>query len=113
VLAVSVAFALDGKPEDSTRWREKAVSLMRKVGGATDLGKAATLLSDREPPTIKKVHEFFVPTANKAVMLAALADQFPARREIYLAEAARFNISRKPSFYLIQRVTEKKTPVKP
>ena len=97
LLAVSVGFGLDGKPEDSARWREKAVSLMNKVGGATDVGKAAKLLRAPEPPSIKEVRQVYLPPANRAVILAALADQFPAERAMYLAEAAQFNISRKPS----------------
>lgn len=112
-LAVSVGYRLDGKPEDSARWREKAVASMNKDGSSTDLRKAAKLLSDSEGPEIKAVHQTYVPPAFKALLLAALADQFPVKREMYLAEAARFNFSRKPSYYLVRRATEGKTPGQP
>jgi hypothetical protein len=89
------------------------MSLLSKLGGATDLAKAAKLLSAPEPPSITRVRQVYMPPANKAVILAALADQFPAKREMYLAEAARFNVCRKPSYHLIRRATETKPPGKP
>jgi hypothetical protein len=113
LLAVSVGFRLEGKPEDSARWRAKAVSVFNKVGGATDVAKAAKFLGAPEPPSIEEVRQVYFPPASKAVILAALADQFPARREVYLAEAARFNISRKPSYHLIRRAIEERTPGHP
>jgi tetratricopeptide (TPR) repeat protein len=113
LLAVSVGFRLDGKLDESARWREKARTMLTKVGGATDVAKAAKFLSALAPPAIKEVREVYLPPANKALVLAALADQFPAGRDAYLAEALKFNISRKPAFYLIERATAKKTPEHP
>ncbi len=113
LLAVSVGFGLDGKPEEAARWREKAVNLVTEVGGGTDLAKAAKLLSASNPPSIKEVREFYVPPALKALILATLADQFPAKRAMYLTEAARFNVSHKISYQLIRKATAKKTRGKP
>ena len=112
-LAVSVAFALEGKRDDSARWREQAAGAIKKFGGKTDVGKAAELLTATKPPSIEEVRRYFVSSPNKALILAALADLFPAKREMYLAEAARFNVSRKPSYYLIERATKKNKPVQP
>ena len=107
LLAVSVGYALDGNAKESASWREKAVAALRKVGGKTDYGKAADLLTAHEPPSIEVSRRFFVPSSQKSLVMAALADLFPSRRETYLAEAARFNNSRKPSYYLVERVTQK------
>jgi tetratricopeptide (TPR) repeat protein len=111
LLAVSVGFALDGKTEESARWREKAAGAMKKLGGRSDFGQAAELLSAREPPSIKETEQLYLPMEYRGVFWAAVADRFPAKREHYLAEAAKFNICRKPSYYLIERVTKKNKPV--
>lgn len=113
ILAVSVAFALEGQRDESAHWREKAVDALKKSGGKTDVGKAAELLTAAKPPSIEEARRYFVPGPNKALILAALADLFPAKREMYLGEAARFNVSRKPSYYLIERATKKNKPVQP
>jgi tetratricopeptide (TPR) repeat protein len=113
LLAMSVGFGLDGKPEESARWREKAARKLGEVGGATDMGKAAKLLNASEPPSIKDVHQIYLPLPDKTILLAALADRFPAMREVYLAEAARFNVTRKPSYRLIRKIIEKKAPGQP
>ncbi len=113
LLAVSVGLALDGKTEESARWREKAADAMKKLGGQTDFGQAAELLSAREPPSIKEAEKLYLPMEYRGVFWAALADRFPAKRESYLAEAAKFNICRKPSYYLIERVSRKNKPVQP
>ncbi len=110
---MSVAFALEGKLEDSARWREQAADALKKLGGRTDFGKAAELLAAAKPPSIKEARRYLLPGPNKALILAALADRFPAKRGMYVAEAARFNVSRKPSYYLIERATEKNKPVQP
>jgi tetratricopeptide (TPR) repeat protein len=107
LLAVSVGFGLDGKAEDAASWRKRGADALRKLGGKTDYGKAAEFLSAKEPPAIEVTRRVFVPGPNRAVIMAALADQFPAKRDMYLAEAARYNVCRKPSYYLIERATQK------
>ncbi len=113
LLEASVGFGLDGKTEESAHCRKDAMSLLNKLGGATSLGKAAKLLSAPEPPSIAEVRQVYFPPADKRLILAALADQFPARRDEYLAEAARFNNSHKAPYHLIRRVLARKTNPQP
>ena len=80
ILAVSVAFALEGGRDESARWRDKAAGAIKKLGGKTDVGKAAELLTAAKPPSIEEARRYFVPSSNKALILAALADLFPAKR---------------------------------
>jgi hypothetical protein len=106
LLAVSVGFGLDGDLEASARWRDKAVAVMKKDGGANDLDGTAKLLTAAEPPAIVEARRFDAPLTHKALILAAFGDRFPDDRESYLAEAARFNVGRGPSYHLIKRAVE-------
>jgi hypothetical protein len=108
-----LAFQLDGKADDAARWREKAASTLEKLGGSSDIAKLAKFLKAKTPPSIKDVLHVYLPAPNKALFFAALAEQFPAQRERFLAEAARCNFRRKPSYYLVQRATNKSTPEQP
>lgn len=114
LLAMSVGFLLTGNREESARWREKAVDAWSKAAGPTDSANVSTLLSAPEPPPIKDVQRTYISPGYKALVLVALADRFPAKRETYLNEAARYNIGRRPSYYLVKKVADTKaTPAKP
>lgn len=106
LLAVSVAFGLEGRPEEAVHWRERAVSGWRKSARSSIYAKMADVLGAPEPPAIPDVHHVYLPAGSKALLFAALADRFPAKRKAYLAEAARFNIGRKPPYHLVKRVLD-------
>jgi tetratricopeptide (TPR) repeat protein len=112
LLALSVGFQLEGKTQDATAWRAKALDLLEKLNDA-DTAKAAKFLSTSEPVAIEDVLHVHLATENKALVLTSLAERFPARRESYLAEASKFNIRRKPPYPLVRRAIEGKTPGQP
>lgn len=107
LLAISVAFGLEGKPEEAAHWRERAVSRWNELARSSGYAKMAKLLSASEHPSINDVYHVHLPVGSKALLFAALADRFPDERKAYLAEAARFNIGRKPPYHLVKKVLDK------
>jgi hypothetical protein len=114
MLAISIGFQLAGKPEDSAKWRAKAASASDKVAGIPNFTKAAQRLTDAAPSSVEDVYHIdYVSPAEKAILFTALAHQFPAKRNAYLVEASKFNVSHKPAYQLIRQATAPKPSSKP
>jgi hypothetical protein len=100
-LALSLAFSLAGQDDDAARWRERARH-------GFQLEAPAQYLNATAAPSVKDLARVHPRIFNKALFLAALAMQFPARRAEYLALAARLNVWRAPHYLLVRQALDRK-----
>ena len=110
-LALSLELSLEGQPEESARWRERAI---KKLESATPLIRpAAKFLASSEPPALTDLSRLQIEADDKALLCAALADRFPAKRAEYQAAASRYNILRQPPYHLVSRAIQATSGSKP
>lgn len=101
ILAVSLAFSLDGRGDESAAWLERACrGLEERAHGAQ---RAAKALRASEPMTADELARVVVDADEKALMYAVLGARFPAKRDEYHAAARRFNLRYKPPHQLVRR----------
>jgi hypothetical protein len=93
-LAVSLALGLDGRAEESARWRERAISKLETAG--SEPRQAARILGATAPVAGEDLSRLIIDPGAQAMMGLVLAQRFPARRAEYHAVAARFNFLRRP-----------------
>jgi len=110
-LALSLELSLEGQPEESARWRERAI---KKFETATPLIRpVAKFLASSEPPALADLSRLQIEVDDKALLCAALADRFPAKRAEYQAAASRYNILRQPPYHLVSRAIQATSGSKP
>lgn len=110
-LALSLELSLEGQPEESARWRERAI---KKFETATPLiRRVAKFLASTEPPALADLSRLQIEVDDKALLCAALADRFPAKRAEYQAAASRYNILRQPPYHLVSRAIQATSGSKP
>ena len=110
VLAVSVALGINGKPEDAARVREEAADIFSK-SGTRDRQQIARVLNNKQAPSLTDIHQLVTDLSEKALLLVALAQKFPDQRQVFLDEAARFNVRSIAPSQLIRKALA--TPAKP
>jgi tetratricopeptide (TPR) repeat protein len=98
-LALSVAFQLCGHTADADKWRERAREVAKEPGVAEVLGA-------KNAPTLEALSSVHVRYSDKALLLAALAERFPAKRKEYRDLAAKLNVRRTPPYLLVRRVID-------
>ena len=79
----------------------------------TDFRHAARLLRAADPPPVDGFAHISLEADDRALIFAFLATRFPARKAEYAAAAARFNISRKVPYQLVERSLGKLKPPSP
>jgi len=100
-LAVSLAFSLEGRGDESAAWLERACrGLETRTHGTR---RAAKALRSPEPVTADDLARVVVDADEKALMCAVLGARFPAKRDEYHAAARRFNLQYKPPHRLVRR----------
>ncbi len=104
ILAVSLGLALEGQKDEALRWREKAIVKLEAQGPETRL--AAKLLNSPDPPAMTEIARVLVGSGKQALLCAALAQRFPARRAEYHAAAAQYNVRRTTPYQLVLRAIE-------
>jgi tetratricopeptide (TPR) repeat protein len=100
-LAIGLGLALDGRKEDSDRWRERAAIRLETLHD--DLKVVAKLLRAAEPPAATDLERLTIAPSAKALTFAVLAARFPDRAAEFGAEAARFNVRHNPPYELVRR----------
>ena len=104
VLATSLGLGLEGKQAEALRWRERAIGALESQGTETRL--AAKVLRSREPAALTGIERVLVSPGNLALLCAALAERFPAKRAEYQTAAVRYNVRRNPPYQLVLRALE-------
>ncbi len=107
-LAVSLGLYVENQPEEAARWRERAIRNMEPA--PRDLQQATTILKSAKPVPAADLERVNVDPEFKALILALLAERFPAQRAEYVALAGRFNVRRRPPYYLVRNAIERKRP---
>lgn len=102
-LAVSLDLGLGGKPEEATRYRDRACKALEKLN--REYRRVAEILKAGEPPPLRDLERLSIGPEHKALLLAALGVKFPAKRAEFLARAAHFNVLRKPPYLVVRRAT--------
>ena len=110
-LALSLGLSLDGREEDAARWRERAIP--RLESSFDEVRRVAKALRATEPVPVSELERVVIDPTNKALVFAVLGRRFSGRRAEYNAEAARYNVRRKPSYQLVRRALEAPTPKAP
>jgi len=103
-LAVSLSYALAGNPAEADAWRARACTAL--LAGDHDEKRAAALLSRAEAPTDEELDEIVLRINDTSLLVAALARQFPDRRQELSQRAQRLNISRLHPYLLVKRAVE-------
>ena len=104
-LRICLALFLDDQPNEAARWLDRACSVERGV--PESLRRVHVLLRQPEPPPVATFDRLNVNVDAKALALAILAQRFPLSAREYLAAAARFNVRRRPPYWLIRRAIER------
>jgi tetratricopeptide (TPR) repeat protein len=102
-LTVELAWTLAGNAEEANRWQDRAVAALE--AGDDDFARAATLLRGNAAPAGSELDSVIVPSNSKAILLAMLAQKFPAKRGELAAMARKMNVDRSFPYHLIQRAT--------
>jgi Flp pilus assembly protein TadD len=105
-LALSVAASLGGDTAAANAARLRAIAALE--GKGADNRRAAAMLGAAEPPTREQLDAVVVLPSEKALLCAALAQRFPARRAELGALAKKLNVERTFPFHLIRRAAEAK-----
>jgi hypothetical protein len=102
-LAMSVAYDLDGNPQKSQPWREKAAAGLSQLDyGEVD---AANMLRAAQPPTDAQITELDLSPPEKSLVVAALALHFPQRSHELAAVADRLAVLPGGFAPLVHKVT--------
>jgi hypothetical protein len=72
--------------------------------------RAATILNKSSATPVPDLERVLIEPESKALILALLAERFPAQRAEYAAEAARFNIRRRPPYQLVRSAIDRARP---
>jgi hypothetical protein len=104
ILAVSLAWSLEGKSKEAGEWMKRATAMLEKMG--PDLRRLASMLGSTVPPRPDDVTSLFLGPRRQALALALLARRFPAQRTAYLEGAARYNLRRVPPYQLVRQAIE-------
>ena len=107
-LSVSLALYVENQPEEAARWRERAIRDLESA--PRDARLAATILKAAKPPAAADLERVSVDPEFKALLLALLAERFPAKRAQYIADAKRFNVRRRPPYHLVRSAIERTRP---
>ena len=99
----SLAWSLAGNAAEADAARLRAIAILAKSD--SDDRRAAELLRAGTPPTKPQLDAVVMRPSEKALVCAALAQQFPAQRAELSALARKLNIGRAFPFHLIQRAT--------
>jgi tetratricopeptide (TPR) repeat protein len=102
-LAIGIAWRLAGDANEATRWQAHALKLLDE--GEADWTRAAGLLRRATVPAQAELDDIILPPNSKAILFAALAQQYPAKRAEFAAAARRLNVSRSYPYHLLQRAT--------
>jgi hypothetical protein len=105
-LALSVAFGLEGRADDAAKWRDRARGKLKQA-------RVAGLLAAAEPPPADGLAALHLRLPEKAILLAALAQRFPAKKDEYLKRASAVNVRRSPPFLLVRRAADNKSTPRP
>lgn len=100
-LALSLALSLDGRADDAARWREHARTKFQPH-------RLGEVLGATEPPSLDAIARLNPRASDRALLLAALAERFPARREEYHGLAAKLNVIRTPHYLVVRRALDLK-----
>lgn len=100
-LALSVAFSVNGQPDEAAQWRDRARDKSRQP-------HVAEVFAAAQAPSLESLGKLRLRIAEKALALTALAAQFPARQDEFLALAAKLNIRRTAPYLLVQRAVDRK-----
>jgi tetratricopeptide (TPR) repeat protein len=106
-LAMSLALRLAGMDDQAARWRDRACAMLDTL--TSDTRHAAAVLRAKSPVPLQDLDHVLLDPQAKALLLAVLAEQFPANRASYQALARRFNIRREPPYHLVERAIEDRT----
>jgi tetratricopeptide (TPR) repeat protein len=104
-LAVSLGLSVEKNPNDAARWRELAIQ--RLNSSSSELRQVAKALGAAAPATDHDLSRILISAELKALVLAVLAERFPAKRAEFLAAAARFNVRRRAPYQLVRRAIER------
>ena len=108
---IALGLALEHKDDEAQKYLERAAGL---VEARSQEDKAvAVLLRATEPPSLAAIQRVAALPAEKAVLLALLAERFPMQRAAYRQEAARFNLRRSPPYLLVRRAIETEATPQP
>jgi Tfp pilus assembly protein PilF len=101
--ALAVACRQNGDEAEAARWQSKAVELLQQGNG--DSAYAAALLARGTAPTRAEAENFTFAPSLKAVMLAALSQQYPQARAELAGLARKLNVEPTFPYHLIRRAT--------
>jgi tetratricopeptide (TPR) repeat protein len=110
-LSVSLGFALDGRTDDAALWRERACQKLETM--SKDTRRAAKVLRADKPVPLDELERIYLDAEDRALLLAVLAERFPAKRAEYRAAATLFNIQRIFPSLLVRRAIETKAAGSP
>jgi tetratricopeptide (TPR) repeat protein len=110
-LSASLGLSLDGKKVEAAQWLERGCSNLATL--SSDFRRMAQLLRSDKPPTVESISQISMDAENRALVFALLAGRFPEKKSEYDTAAARFNISRKFPYQLVQRALGRLKPASP
>jgi tetratricopeptide (TPR) repeat protein len=102
-LAVAIAWRLAGDQARADAWQARALKLFGS--GDSDEVRCSALFSRDTPPTDGDLGEIGLAPRAKAILLVALAQQYPARQAEFATAARKLNVEPDYPYYLLQRAT--------
>ena len=110
LLAVSLAWQLEGREQEAASWRERGLAKLDTMG--PDARRVTAILRAGQPPSLEEIGHIILGPRRLAMVCALLAERFAAKRAEYLAAAARYNVRRVPPYQLVRVAIESRDPTK-
>jgi hypothetical protein len=106
MLSVSLAYSLVNNAAEADAWRMKACDKLR--GFTKTMQRCADLLQRDIPPTTDDLDELSLRLVDTPLVLAAIAQKFPARKLKLNQRTELLNVSRQPPYLLVKRAVEQR-----
>ena len=110
LLAVGLAWQLEGQEQEAASWRERGIAKLDTMG--PDARRVTAILRAGQPPPLEEIGHIILGPRRQAMVSALLAERFAAKRAEYLAAAARYNVRRTPPYQLVRVAIESRNPTK-
>jgi hypothetical protein len=104
-LTVSLAWQGAGDATQAAQWRRRAVDLASQ--GDAEYRLAAQLLERGQPVPLNEVLNLSLNPKYKAILMLALAQQFPQQSRDFTAFIKKLNVERSFPFHLINRLVDR------
>jgi hypothetical protein len=103
-LSLSVGLGDAGDEASAIVWRSSACRALEK-DPSRGMKQAGRMLAAAKAPTRQQFDDLVMSNEHKALVALALAQRFPAERSWLFPYARKLNVSRRPPYYLVDRLT--------